>query len=112
MPRSVLPDPLKRRHLLEEPLDPVRARAIADAYLEAGRVAEAIAFLDKAGDRERLAALRDQAAGEGDLFLVRATSAALGDEPPTELWSRLAEAAEAAGKERYAREARRQAGLG
>jgi hypothetical protein len=104
-----LPDPLKRRHLLEDELDPARALAIAEAYLAQERATEAVAFLAKAGARDRLAALRDQAVAQGDVFLLRSASAALGEEPSLEIWTRLAEAAEAAGKERYAHEARRQA---
>ena len=107
MARSLLPDPLARRHLLEEALDPARALVVAEAYLIQERAAEAIAFLAKAGARERLAALREQAIEAGDLFLMRSASLALGEEPSLEQWSRLADAAEAAGKERYAHEARR-----
>lgn len=107
MARSPIPDPLRRRHLLEEALDPARALAIAEAYLAEGRGAEAVAFLARAESRERLATLRDQALASGDLFLLRSASTALGEEPSLEQWSRLADAAEAAGKERYAHEARR-----
>jgi len=105
--RRTLPDPLKRRHLLEEALEPARARAIADAYLEAGRTAEAVPFLHKADDRERLEALRDGALEAGDVFLLRSASQALGETPSAAVWARVAEAADAAGKERYAVEARR-----
>lgn len=112
MARSPIPDPLRRRHLLEEALDPARALAIAEAYLAEERAAEAVAFLARAQARERLAALRDQALASGDLFLLRSVSAALGEEPSLEQWTRLADAAEAAGKERYAHEARRLAQRG
>jgi hypothetical protein len=43
MPRRAIPDPLKRRHLVESALDPARALAIAEAYLEEGRRLEAAA---------------------------------------------------------------------
>jgi len=109
MAKGFIPDPLKRRHLLEEALDPARAGAIAEAYLAVDRTVEAVAFLEKAGNRERLQALWDRALEEGDLFLLRSASAALGEEPSAEHWNRLAEAAEASGKARYAVEARRQA---
>jgi len=107
--RNSIPDPLKRRHLVEGDLDPARALALAEAYLAEHRTAEAIAFLEKAEARDRLAELRDRAVEEGDLFLLRATASALGEPVPAETWLRLAEAAVAAGKALYAQEARRQA---
>ena len=112
MAKNAIPDPLKRRHLVEEALPAARALAVAEAYLDEGRGAEAIAFLEKAEAWERLEALRDEAVESGDLFLVRTAATALGEEPSAELWTRLAERAEAAGKERYAHEARRQAQRG
>jgi hypothetical protein len=101
------PDPLKRRHLVEEALAAPKALAIAEAYLAAGRRFDALAFLAKAGARERLVALAREAVAEGDLFLVREIGALLGEEPGAETWNAVAEAAAAAGKERYAAEARR-----
>lgn len=107
-----IPDPLKRRHLLEERLDPARALKVAEAYLSADRLAEAVAFLEQAEAEDRLQELREQALATGDLFLARSTSTALGVEVSSEEWLRLAEAAEAAGKERYASEASRHAKRG
>jgi hypothetical protein len=101
------PDPLKRRHLVEEPLAAGKALAIAEAYLAAGRRFDAVGFLAKAGARERLRALQGEAVGEGDLFLVREIGVLLGEDPGAEVWSAVADAAAAAGKERYATEARR-----
>jgi len=112
MAKPVIPDPLKRRHLIEEDLDPARARAIGEAYLAEGRAAEAVAFLEKAGATDALAELRSTALAEGDVFMARATSAALGEEIDAETWARLADAAEAAGKDLYARGARRLAQRG
>lgn len=109
MARSAIPDPLDRRHLLEGEVDVRRAQRIADAYLEEKRRMEALAFLGRAEDRERLAAIADEAVEEGDLFLLRAASRALGEDPPADAWERLARAAEARGKDRYAADARRQA---
>ena len=112
MAKPLIPDPLKRRLLVEEDLDPARAVALADAYLAEGRAAEALVFLEKAEATSRLAALRDEAVENGDLFLARATATALGEEIPADAWLRLADAAEAAGKLAYAHEARRQAQRG
>lgn len=115
MARSRIPRPLERRHLVERELPPAQALAIAEAYLEEGRRLESVDFLRKAEDPargERLAALRAEAVAEGDVFLLRAVAGALGEEPDGEEWNALAEAAEAAGKQRYAVEARRQADRG
>jgi hypothetical protein len=107
-----IPDPMKRRHLVEEDLDAGRALALAEAYLAEGRVVEAIVFLEKAEARDRLTALREEAVAAGDFFLLRATAGALGEEVSPAVWLRLADAAEAAGKALYAHEARRQAQRG
>ena len=109
MARSKIPDPLKRRHLVEGNQAPAQSLAVAESYLEAGRAVEAVEFLVKAEAAERLAELRREAVEAGDLFLLRAVAVAQ-EEPPTAAeWSALASAAEAAGKERYAADARRQA---
>jgi hypothetical protein len=110
--KSPIPDPLRRRHLLEEALDPARALAIAEAYLAEERPIEALAFLAKADAREQLGRLRDLAVEEGDPFLLRQACAALGEQPGAERWRRLADSARAAGKEVQARDAERQAHLG
>ena len=110
-PRSVIPDPLKRRHLVEEELEPARALVIGEAYLAEGRLCEAVEFLAKAQARERLEALRDQAVALGDPFLLRAACTALGEDPGRARWTATAEAARAAGKEVQARDAERHAQL-
>jgi len=109
MPQEKIPNPLERRHLIERDLPGERSLAIAEAYLAEGRTNEAVIFLQKAGARDRLAQLPDQAVGEGDAFLLRSIQQALGEEPPPERWEQLAEVAEAAGKLRHAETARRQA---
>ena len=109
MAKKKVPDPLRRRHMVERELDPGRALQIAEGYLEEGRTVEAVAFLVKAEAREQLAALREQVVREGDAFAVREIQVALGEELDSATWQALAEAADAAGKERYAIEARRQA---
>jgi len=105
MAKHAIPDPLERRHLVERSSSPEQALQMAELYLADGRSWDAIAFLVKAGARERLAALREEAVAAGDAFLVRELSRALGDAPSTEVWRRVAEAAAAAGKERYASQA-------
>ncbi len=105
---GAIPDPLQRRHELEKPLDPARARAIGEAYVAEGREIEAIAFLKKAGAANVLERLCATAVERGDAFLLREASLALGREPERDAWERLARAAEAAGREKYAFEAKRQ----
>jgi hypothetical protein len=112
MARGKLPNPLERRHLVERDLSPERSRAIAEAYLAEGRSLEAVDFLAKAGAAQRLAELRREALRAGDLFLLRAVAGASGEAPRREEWEALAAAAEAAGRSRYAADARRQAARG
>jgi len=102
-----IPDPLARRHLLEGGLDAVRARGIADAYLEADREVEAIDFLTIAQARDVLASLQERAVERGDVFLMRAASRGLGEEPASDRWDALARSAETQGRGRDAETARR-----
>ncbi len=108
MAKTRIPNALQRRELIEHELDAGRARKLAEAYLEQDRVLEALAFLEKAGDQDRLRAIRDEAIRAGDVFLFREAAARCGEEPDADSWRALAEAASAAGKESYAQEATRQ----
>ena len=96
--------------MLEKPMDAKHAGLVADAYLEGDRTVDALAFLAKAGDSERLQDIANQAIEAGDAFLLKAVldeqGAELHDPEP---WTRLAEAAEASGKTQYATRARRMA---
>ncbi len=107
MARRRIPDPLERRTLVEADLAPERALAIAEAYLDQGRDVEAVAFLEKTRARDRLLELQRRAIESGDAFLLQEVARALGSEPGRATWESLARAAEAAGKELYAEEARR-----
>lgn len=107
MAKSNLPDPLTRRHLMEGGLDPAKARNVGEAYLAVGREVEAIDFLKMADAKEALESLRDEAIERGDVFLMRAASGALRDEPSSATWLKLAEAASAHGRERDAETAQR-----
>lgn len=109
MAQSRIPNPLDRRHMVERELPPAQALRIAQAYLEEGRAVEALDFLRKAGAREQLGELRREAIEAGDAFLLRGVVAAAGEPATRDEWLALAEAAAAAGKLRYADEARRQA---
>lgn len=107
MAKAAIPNPLERRHLIEREAAPEQSRKLADLYLAEGRDWEALAFLTKAGDRERLAALRESATAAGDTFLVREVTRVLRDEVPAETWRRVAQAATDQGKERFAAQALR-----
>ncbi len=108
MARQILPDPLKRRHVLAGELDATRGRAIAEAYLDEGRTLEAVAFFEKIGAQDALNVLCERAVEEGDVFLLREASAAMKREIDAAMWARVADAAAAGGKDQYAEEARRQ----
>lgn len=105
MAKSKIPDPLERRHLIERALSADRARTIAEAYIDEGRVFEAIDFLAKAGAQDRLAELRNGAIESGDAFLLRAVAVAMDLSPKPDEWRALAAAAAAAGKDRYEKDA-------
>jgi hypothetical protein len=107
--KSPIPDALERRHLVEREIPAPQALRIAEAYLAEGRTLEAVDFLRKAGASERLAELRREAVAGGDAFLLRSVAAASGEPPTREEWVALAEGAQAAGRQRYADEGRRQA---
>jgi hypothetical protein len=110
--RSSIPDPLKRRHLVQRELTPAQALRTAEAYLTKGREFDALDFLVKAGEGEKLGELRRRALETGDFFLLRAVAHATGEPPDRDEWLALAQAAESAGKEHYAADARRQAERG
>lgn len=112
MAKSKIPGPLERRHLIERDLSAAHALRYAEAYLEEGRDQDAIEFLVKAEAEEQLEAMRRRSIEAGDAFLLRMVSAATGVAADREQWKTLAEAAAAAGKERYAAEALRHAGRG
>ena len=109
MTKSPIPDPLNRRHLVEEAQSPAQALAIAEAYLAEGRSIEALDFLCQAEASEKIAELRREAVETGDAFLLRAVARATQEPPEASEWAALARAAEAAGKEIYSADARRQA---
>lgn len=109
MAKAIIPDPLTRRLLVEKELDAMAASKIAEAYLEEGRKLEAIDFLAKANDSEGLRSIADDAIAQGDPFLLQSVMQLIGDDPDRETWQRCADAAEAAGKSRYAATARRNA---
>ena len=112
MATAKLPDALSRRHLLEGQLDPAKAQAIGQAYLDADREVEALDFLARGGATDVLEVLQAAAIDRGDLFLTRSVARALGLDPGAETWQKVAEAAERGGRLRDAETARRLATVG
>lgn len=109
MAKTAIPNPLKRRHLIEQEIDNDQCLAIADAYQAAGRHFEALQFLVKADAGERIAALADEAVGSGDAFLLKQVADAQNSDPGPDRWTKLAAAADERGFGRYAEMARRHA---
>lgn len=109
MAKKSIPDPLKRRHLIEQDMAPAESVAVADAYLEEGRAMEAITFLVKAEATDRLEALVEQAVNDGDAFLLKQLADAMGKDPGSARWNAAADTAEQTGKLLYAEMARRHA---
>ena len=58
MAKSIIPDAIERRHLIDRDLKPAQSLRYAEAYLEAGRDQDAIEFLVKAEATEHLQAMR------------------------------------------------------
>jgi hypothetical protein len=109
MAKTGIPDALKRRHLMEQEVDEPQSLALAEVYLESGRVQEALAFLAKAGATNKLEELADWAVAEGDAFLLKQIGDLLLHEYASATWLSLADAAEAKGKLLYVEAARRHA---
>lgn len=112
MAKSKVPNAIERRHLIERDLKPAQALRHAEAYLSEGRDQDAIAFLVKAEATDQLEAMRSRAVESGDVFLFRSVSSALGVTPERDDWRAISETARAAGRERYADEARSMAERG
>ena len=66
MARTATPNSLARRHLLEKKISESHALSLAEAYLEADRPSDALAFLVRAGATEKLAEMRERAIEAGD----------------------------------------------
>ncbi len=80
-------------------------------FEEAGLFHDAIDFYQKAGAREPLERIVDQALEDGDLFLCRRACRALKIEPDADQWRILGERAKAQGKSLFMQGAFRLAGV-
>ena len=107
-----LPDPLQKRDLLysrkkDERVDYV---AIGDAYLDAGRLSEAVEFYVRGGAEEKIRRVRDRAMETGDSPLLIVIADVLKNGVAADDWAKLASAALRLGKISEAAEAFERAG--
>jgi hypothetical protein len=104
-------DCLAKRDLLgREPVNRERLLEAGSAALEAGLVYDGIDLLGRGGEREKVLALADQAAGNGDLFLHLHALKTAGAKREKARLEDLARAAEARGWLAFAGRAREMAG--
>lgn len=100
---NTLPTAIEKRDIIHGKRKGADLRALGERFLEAGRLAEAIDFLERAeGGEIRLGQVRDLAVAAGDGFLLERIAKARPAliEPVT--WERAGDAAIAAGKLRHA----------
>ena len=108
-----VPDALERRQLLYgRPKKQPNFAELGEGYLAAGRRGDALEAFDRIADAEerraRIAKLRDEAVGDGTVFLLERVAAL--DTVEEGHWKEASQAAEQAGKLRYALTAARRAG--
>lgn len=103
---------LAKRDLLNE------QSAAADVLLSWARhfaeremLPDAVDFYEKAGAKDQLQELLKVAMEDGDVFLFKRINRCLGREPEQREWLRLAGHAQQLGKDAYAAQALRQAGV-
>lgn len=102
---------LEKRELLNESVVSVdRLLEWGRRYEEAGFIYDAVDFYEKAGAREDLVRLLDEAKSEGNLFLVNRLCKILNTELTSQEWLAIGEEAERAGKLTFAEEAYRRGG--
>jgi hypothetical protein len=81
------------------------------SFEEAELFHDAIDFYEKAGAREPLERILEQALEDGDLFLYKRACRALKIEPDADRWRLLGERAQSQGKSLFMKEAFRLAGV-
>ena len=104
-------DCLTKRDLLgREPVNRERLLAAGSNALGAGLIYDGVDLLGRSGEREKVLALAEEAAREGDLFLYLHALKTAGAEPEKGRLTALAQAAEARGWSAFAQRARKMAG--
>lgn len=91
----ILPDPLRKRDLLfsRDVNRSVDYVALGDAYLELGRLSEAVQFYHRGEARDKILAVKKVVIEGGDSALLTTIAITLGDSVETEDWAALAAAA-------------------
>jgi len=108
--KTKLPNPIRKRDLLfSDAGDSVNLLAHAEGFLETGNTHDAIAFFARAGQTDRLEALKNDAVKQAD-FPTLYSIAETGIEISADDWRSAGEAGVKNGKVRYAAEAFRRAG--
>jgi tetratricopeptide (TPR) repeat protein len=104
-----LPGCLKKRDLLNsDRSDPAHCVELGTAYLEEGRISDAIEFFEKAPHREGLDRLIERCLDDGDVFLFRKVAKILDLSPGPDQWLKLGDRALSLGKLHFARAAYRE----
>jgi tetratricopeptide (TPR) repeat protein len=105
------PGCLKKRDLLNsDRSDPAHFVQLGTAYLEEGRVSDAIEFFEKARHREGLNRLLERCLEDGDVFLFRKIAKILDLSSGPDQWIKLGDRALALGKLHFAGAAYREGG--
>jgi tetratricopeptide (TPR) repeat protein len=106
-----LPGEQRIRILTADPnLTPDEANHNADLFLRAGKFAQAMMFLERSRDRERLGRAKDEAVRMGDAFLLHWISRLIPDLVSETEWKDAGVRAMAEGKLLFARECYEKAG--
>lgn len=109
MSRKRLPGCLKKLDLLNSNRsDPAQCVELGTAYLEEGRISDALEFFEKARHREGLNRLMARCLDDGDVFLFRKLAKILDLSPDPNQWDTLGDRALSLGKLHFARAAYRE----
>ncbi len=111
MPETPLPSEERIRELTADPkLSAEQANQHADLFLQAGKPAIALMFLERSKDETRLRKVAQIAAGDGDAFLLHGVNKIRPETVDVQQWRDAAARARAAGKLLFARDCYEQAG--
>lgn len=107
-----IPDCLSKRDLLYgDTLDEASLIDFGDLYLHKGMLHDALSFFERAGNRERIKKIREDALKGGDLSILARVHEMDGFKLDSPDWEGAAENALGAGRKRYAAEMFVKAGI-
>ena len=92
----------KRKVLYESEVSSDRLQALAEQFVQAGQLSDAVECYRKAGAVEQLEALVDEAVAQGDTFLCEQIASAIGRTLAEEQWAGVGKQAMEKGKYGYA----------